>query len=154
MQRITVLVYTELRRRVAQNASHGTDHGTGGLACLFGGVLTVAGAHDCLVLEPGPRFRLDFSACGFQDVPRGRCSEWFQGLALPRSRNSPGQPRGSVVYGPLHCRYVAARRAELYRPDERSRRPVAPFNLAGTLIVQFHDRGPAAGAFPERRDVG
>ncbi len=37
MQRITVLVHTEFGRRVAQNASIGTDHGTGGLAYLFGG---------------------------------------------------------------------------------------------------------------------
>jgi uncharacterized protein (DUF1501 family) len=37
MQRITVLVYTEFGRRVAQNASLGTDHGTGSLAYLLGG---------------------------------------------------------------------------------------------------------------------
>lgn len=37
MQRITVLIYTEFGRRVAQNASNGTDHGTGGLAYLMGG---------------------------------------------------------------------------------------------------------------------
>ncbi len=37
MQRITVLVHTEFGRRVAQNASNGTDHGTGGLAYLMGG---------------------------------------------------------------------------------------------------------------------
>ena len=37
MQRITVLVHTEFGRRVAQNASLGTDHGTGSLAYLFGG---------------------------------------------------------------------------------------------------------------------
>jgi len=37
MQRITVLVHTEFGRRVAQNASIGTDHGTGGLAYLLGG---------------------------------------------------------------------------------------------------------------------
>lgn len=37
MQRITVLVQTEFGRRVAQNASNGTDHGTGGVAYLFGG---------------------------------------------------------------------------------------------------------------------
>ena len=36
MQRITVLVHTEFGRRVAQNASIGTDHGTGGLAYLLG----------------------------------------------------------------------------------------------------------------------
>ena len=32
-----MLVYTEFGRRVAQNASIGTDHGTGGLAYLLGG---------------------------------------------------------------------------------------------------------------------
>lgn len=37
MQRITVLVYTEFGRRVAENASAGTDHGTGSLAYLLGG---------------------------------------------------------------------------------------------------------------------
>jgi uncharacterized protein (DUF1501 family) len=37
MQRITVLVHTEFGRRVAQNASNGTDHGTGSLAYLLGG---------------------------------------------------------------------------------------------------------------------
>jgi uncharacterized protein (DUF1501 family) len=37
MQRITVLVHTEFGRRVAQNASQGTDHGTGSLAYLMGG---------------------------------------------------------------------------------------------------------------------
>ncbi len=37
MQRITVLVHTEFGRRVAANASVGTDHGTGGLAYVVGG---------------------------------------------------------------------------------------------------------------------
>jgi len=37
MQRITVLVHTEFGRRVAQNASQGTDHGTAGVAYLLGG---------------------------------------------------------------------------------------------------------------------
>ncbi|MCG6866498.1 MAG: DUF1501 domain-containing protein [Thiogranum sp.] len=37
MQRIVVLVHTEFGRRVAENASAGTDHGTGSLAYLFGG---------------------------------------------------------------------------------------------------------------------
>lgn len=37
MQRINVLVHTEFGRRVAQNASMGTDHGTGGLVYLLGG---------------------------------------------------------------------------------------------------------------------
>lgn len=37
MQRISVLVYTEFGRRVAENGSVGTDHGTGGLAYLMGG---------------------------------------------------------------------------------------------------------------------
>ena len=37
MDRITVLVHTEFGRRVVQNASQGTDHGTAGLACLIGG---------------------------------------------------------------------------------------------------------------------
>lgn len=37
MQRITVLVHTEFGRRVAENGSFGTDHGTGGLAYLMGG---------------------------------------------------------------------------------------------------------------------
>ncbi len=37
MGRITVLVYTEFGRRVAENGSLGTDHGTGSLAYLMGG---------------------------------------------------------------------------------------------------------------------
>ena len=37
MSRITVLVYTEFGRRVAQNGSLGVDHGTGSLAYLMGG---------------------------------------------------------------------------------------------------------------------
>ena len=37
MSRITVIVMTEFGRRVAQNASIGTDHGTGGLAYAIGG---------------------------------------------------------------------------------------------------------------------
>ncbi len=37
MQSVSVLVHTEFGRRVAQNASLGTDHGTGSLAYLLGG---------------------------------------------------------------------------------------------------------------------
>ena len=37
MQRIVVLVHTEFGRRVAENGSNGTDHGTAGLAYLMGG---------------------------------------------------------------------------------------------------------------------
>jgi len=37
MQRITVLMHSEFGRRVAENGSAGTDHGTGGLAYLIGG---------------------------------------------------------------------------------------------------------------------
>lgn len=37
MARITVLVYSEFGRRIAQNGSFGTDHGTAGLAYLVGG---------------------------------------------------------------------------------------------------------------------
>jgi uncharacterized protein (DUF1501 family) len=37
MARITVLVYTEFGRRIAENGSDGTDHGTGSLAYLMGG---------------------------------------------------------------------------------------------------------------------
>jgi uncharacterized protein (DUF1501 family) len=37
MNRITVLVYTEFGRRIAENGSDGTDHGTGSLAYLMGG---------------------------------------------------------------------------------------------------------------------
>ena len=37
MARISVLVYTEFGRRIAQNGSVGTDHGTGSLAYLMGG---------------------------------------------------------------------------------------------------------------------
>ncbi len=37
MSRITVLVYTEFGRRVAENGSLGTDHGTASLAYLIGG---------------------------------------------------------------------------------------------------------------------
>lgn len=37
MARITVLVHTEFGRRIAQNASQGTDHGTAGLAYVMGG---------------------------------------------------------------------------------------------------------------------
>jgi len=37
MSRITVLVYTEFGRRIAENGSVGTDHGTASLAYLMGG---------------------------------------------------------------------------------------------------------------------
>lgn len=37
MQRITVLVHSEFGRRIKQNLSQGTDHGTAGLAYLIGG---------------------------------------------------------------------------------------------------------------------
>jgi uncharacterized protein (DUF1501 family) len=37
MARITVLVYTEFGRRIAENGSDGTDHGNGSLAYLMGG---------------------------------------------------------------------------------------------------------------------
>jgi uncharacterized protein (DUF1501 family) len=37
MARVTVLVYTEFGRRVPENGSAGTDHGTGSLAYLMGG---------------------------------------------------------------------------------------------------------------------
>ncbi len=37
MARVTVLVYTEFGRRIAKNASDGTDHGTANLAYLMGG---------------------------------------------------------------------------------------------------------------------
>lgn len=37
MQNITVVVHTEFGRRVGENFSSGTDHGTGGLAYLMGG---------------------------------------------------------------------------------------------------------------------
>jgi len=37
MARVMVLVYTEFGRRVAENGSVGTDHGTGSLAYLMGG---------------------------------------------------------------------------------------------------------------------
>ena len=37
MQRISLLVYTEFGRRVAQNGSFGVDHGTASLAYLIGG---------------------------------------------------------------------------------------------------------------------
>lgn len=37
MARISVLVYTEFGRRIAENGSLGTDHGTGSLAYLMGG---------------------------------------------------------------------------------------------------------------------
>ena len=37
MSRITVLVYTEFGRRIAENGSVGTDHGTASLAYLLGG---------------------------------------------------------------------------------------------------------------------
>jgi uncharacterized protein (DUF1501 family) len=41
MNRIIVLVYTEFGRRIAQNGSAGTDHGTGSLAYLMGGGVNV-----------------------------------------------------------------------------------------------------------------
>jgi len=41
MQRITVLVHSEFGRRVIQNASQGTDHGTGQLAYLIGGGVSI-----------------------------------------------------------------------------------------------------------------
>ena len=37
MSRVTLLVYTEFGRRVAENGSAGADHGTGSLAYLMGG---------------------------------------------------------------------------------------------------------------------
>lgn len=37
MSRVTVLVYTEFGRRIAENGSLGTDHGTASLAYLMGG---------------------------------------------------------------------------------------------------------------------
>ncbi len=37
MARVTVLVYSEFGRRIEQNGSQGTDHGTAGLAYLMGG---------------------------------------------------------------------------------------------------------------------
>ncbi len=37
MSRVCVLVYTEFGRRIAENGSLGTDHGTGSLAYLMGG---------------------------------------------------------------------------------------------------------------------
>ena len=37
MSRVTVLVYTEFGRRIAENGSIGTDHGTASLAYLMGG---------------------------------------------------------------------------------------------------------------------
>jgi len=37
MARVTVLVYTEFGRRVAENGSVGADHGTASLAYLMGG---------------------------------------------------------------------------------------------------------------------
>ena len=37
MSRVCVLVYTEFGRRIAENGSIGTDHGTAGLAYLMGG---------------------------------------------------------------------------------------------------------------------
>ena len=37
MSRVCVLVYTEFGRRIAENGSLGTDHGTAGLAYLMGG---------------------------------------------------------------------------------------------------------------------
>ena len=37
MDRVTVLVYTEFGRRIAENGSVGTDHGTASLAYLMGG---------------------------------------------------------------------------------------------------------------------
>ena len=37
MARVTLLVYTEFGRRIAKNASEGTDHGTASLVYLMGG---------------------------------------------------------------------------------------------------------------------
>ena len=44
-----VLVFSEFGRRVAQNASNGTDHGTANGVLLLGGALKKAG-----VLNPAP----------------------------------------------------------------------------------------------------
>ncbi|NNL06320.1 MAG: DUF1501 domain-containing protein, partial [Gammaproteobacteria bacterium] len=43
MSRITVLVHSEFGRRIEQNGSLGTDHGTAGLAYLMGGDTNVNG---------------------------------------------------------------------------------------------------------------
>jgi uncharacterized protein (DUF1501 family) len=43
MSRITVLVHSEFGRRIKQNGSFGTDHGTAGLAYLMGGDTNVNG---------------------------------------------------------------------------------------------------------------
>ncbi len=40
MSRVCVLVYTEFGRRIAENGSLGTDHGTGSMAYLMGGGVT------------------------------------------------------------------------------------------------------------------
>jgi uncharacterized protein (DUF1501 family) len=64
MQRITVVVHTEFGRRVAQNASQGTDHGTGSLAYLMGGgvnggqVITTWPGLDTANLEMGEDLRI------------------------------------------------------------------------------------------------
>ena len=42
MNRVTVLVYSEFSRRVAENASLGLDHGHGGLALVLGGAVNGA----------------------------------------------------------------------------------------------------------------
>ena len=52
MQRITVLVHSEFGRRVAENASFGVDHGTGGLAYLLG-----AGVNGGQIISDWPRSR-------------------------------------------------------------------------------------------------
>ena len=60
-----VLVFSEFGRRVAQNASHGTDHGTANAVLLLGGALPRAGvlnpAADLADLDQGDlRHRVDF----------------------------------------------------------------------------------------------
>ena len=64
MQRITVLVHSEFGRRVAENASQGTDHGTAGPVFVAGGCVTpglVGETPDLTDLENGDlKMQIDF----------------------------------------------------------------------------------------------
>jgi len=56
MDRVTVLVYTEFGRRIAENGSVGTDHGTASLAYLMGG-----GVDGGKVISTWPGLDIDVS---------------------------------------------------------------------------------------------
>lgn len=75
--RVMVLAFSEFGRRVAENASEGTDHGTAGPLFVAGGKVRSGflGAHsDLNDLHDGDlKFKTDF-----RDVYAGILTQWFQ----------------------------------------------------------------------------